>query len=68
MTFSIDQKAQEDREVHIIHRTSCVFLSDSGEFLGEHLTYEDALLEANKRGYVKLNGCYWCCFWNHRTS
>ena len=54
----------------VIHRASCSASAVSGQTypIGEFSTYESALLKAKLLGYTNLNGCYWCCFWNHVSS
>lgn len=50
---------------NIIHRASCLIAAGRLYPLGEFTTYHSALVKAKQLGYKNLNGCYWCCFWNH---
>jgi hypothetical protein len=65
MEFSIEVQDNEHDE-NIIHRTSCLIVKGHINLLGEFPTYNAALINATELGYTNLNGCYWCCFWNHR--
>lgn len=67
MEFYIEIKKGEKDE-SIIHRASCLVASVRRYPLGELITYNSALLRAKQLGYTNLNGCYWCCFWNHISS
>lgn len=63
MDFVVEVWDGDGRE-NIIHRTSCIIVSDKLYSLGVFATYDSALLGARQMGYVNLNGCYW----NHSSS
>jgi hypothetical protein len=67
MNFSVEVKGSDEIE-NIIHRTSCLIASSRLYPLGDFYKYDLALSEAKQLGYTNLNGCQWCCFWNHTTS
>lgn len=67
MEFSIEVRDGDGSE-NIIHRKSCIIVSDRLYPLGEFATFHSALQGARQIGYVNLNGCYWCCYWNHTSS
>lgn len=67
MDFVVEVRDGDGSE-NIIHRTSCIIVSDKLYPLGVFATYDSALLGARQMGYVNLNGCYWCCYWNHSST
>jgi hypothetical protein len=67
MDFAVEVKEGDEIE-YIIHRTSCLIVSGRLYPLGDFPKYDLALSNARRLGYTNLNGCYWCCYWNHASS
>jgi hypothetical protein len=67
MEFNIEIRDEQCGE-NIIHRTSCLIVKGRIYPLGEFATFNSAFINAKELGHTNLNGCYWCCFWNHTFS
>ena len=54
---------------HEVHNDSCSFynLIVSYEYLGSYTNCQDAITEAIKRGYSKVDGCMECCDECHKA-
>jgi len=66
MEFAIEIRCDEESE-NIIHRKSCIIAPGRLYPLGKLTSFDLALSKAKKLGFMNLNGCHWCCFWNHRS-
>ena len=47
---------------HEVHTTGCSFMPtvENRIYLGEFTNCQSAVLEARKRYYTQVNGCYYC--------
>ncbi len=45
---------------HEVHASDCFYLPVNRDYLGEFISCHDALANAVKRGYRRVNGCIHC--------
>ncbi len=66
--YYVNTNAQANGD-HEVHAEGCSFIpsNQNRRILGYYNNCQDALNEAKRLGYTRVDGCYWCANACHRS-